>query len=611
MSLEDNGGKNTISVGPWGGQDGFRWDDGVCSTVKQLVVAHGAGIDSIRIEYEKNGTSVWSEKHGGSGGLKTDKVKLEYPDEYLTSIHGHYGSLNEWGPVFVRSLTFQSNKKIYGPFGVEQGMYFSFPMTGGKIVGFHGKRGWYLDAIGAYLEPLYNKPSPPKSLLQSQNSVANGTDPKLGYSIIQGSIGQKFDMVLALRQKDDYSNPLSNNMSRQSSSSSQEFSDTDSKAKAASGVSNTFVRVPSNNVKGVMTYGTWGGAGGSVFDDGVYTGIRQIILSRNVGLVSIRVLYDQNDQPMWGNKNGGTGGFKTDKIFFDYPYEILTHMTGFYGPTMLMGPTIIKSLTFHTTKTKYGPFGEETGQSFSTNLKEGKIVGFHGRKGLFVDAIGVHVVEGKVFPPIRSPSISFNQSEVHIHEVDHNDQQRPNKLVQVKKALTDELLGHKVVKEPAQGGPGPWGGEGGRQWDDGVFMGIKQIHLTRSNAICSIQIEYDRSGQSVWSAKHGGDSGGAAIPIKLEYPNEVVTCISGFYGPIRGDEGTKVIKSLTFHTSRRKFGPYGEEIGIFFTSVTTEGKVVGFHGRSGMYLDAIGVHMQHWLGNQRQLRPSSLRKFFH
>lgn len=65
-----------------------------------------------------------------------------------------------------------------------------------------------------------------------------------------------------------------------------------------------------------------------------------------------------------------------------------------------------------------------------------------------------------------------------------------------------------MVKEPAPCGPGPWGGDGGRPWDDGVFSGIKQIYLTRGpEAIHSIQIEYDRNGQSVWSTKHGGNGG--------------------------------------------------------------------------------------------------------
>ena len=99
------------------------------------------------------------------------------------------------------------------------------------------------------------------------------------------------------------------------------------------------------------------------------------------------------------------------------------------------------------------------------------------------------------------------------------------------------------------------------------------------------------------------------LQIKLEYPHEVLTCISGYYGGISREEKPIVIKSLTFYTSRGKYGPFGEEIGIFFTSTITEGKVVGFHGRSSFYLDAIGIHMQHWLGNQKTSK-SSLFKIF-
>lgn len=65
-----------------------------------------------------------------------------------------------------------------------------------------------------------------------------------------------------------------------------------------------------------------------------------------------------------------------------------------------------------------------------------------------------------------------------------------------------------VVKEPTPSGPGPWGGQGGKPWDDGVYSGIKQIFVTRGNdAISSLQVEYDRNGQSVWSVKHGGNNG--------------------------------------------------------------------------------------------------------
>lgn len=83
----------------------------------------------------------------------------------------------------------------------------------------------------------------------------------------------------------------------------------------------------------------------------------------------------------------------------------------------------------------------------------------------------------------------------------------------------------------------------------------------------------------------------------------MLTRISGYYNSHCKEDSPKVIKSLTFYTSRGKYGPFGEEVGTFFTSSTTEGKVVGFHGRSSACLDAIGVHMQHWLGNQKPARP--------
>lgn len=72
-------------------------------------------------------------------------------------------------------------------------------------------------------------------------------------------------------------------------------------------------KVPSR-VDGTVTYGPWGGTGGSTFDDGTYTGIKQINLSRNVGIVWIRALYDCDGDAIWGNRHGGSGGFKNEKV---------------------------------------------------------------------------------------------------------------------------------------------------------------------------------------------------------------------------------------------------------------------------------------------------------
>ena len=51
-----------------------------------------------------------------------------------------------------------------------------------------------------------------------------------------------------------------------------------------------------------------------MFDDGVYSGIRQIKLSRNIGIVYIKVEYDCDGGAVWGARHGGTGGYKSDRV---------------------------------------------------------------------------------------------------------------------------------------------------------------------------------------------------------------------------------------------------------------------------------------------------------
>ena len=81
-----------------------------------------------------------------------------------------------------------------------------------------------------------------------------------------------------------------------------------------------------------------------------------------------------------------------------------------------MGPTVVRSLTFHTNKRTYGPYGDEYGTYFSTSFTDGRIVGFHGREGWYIDGIGVHVQEGKLASQrfvsrpktVTSPSVHYN-----------------------------------------------------------------------------------------------------------------------------------------------------------------------------------------------------------
>lgn len=117
----------------------------------------------------------------------------------------------------VRSLTLQSNRKAYGPYGVEEGTCFS--MNRGKIVGFHGRSGWYLDAIGVYSMPML-KMNHSRTIVHAQTFAGNG------------SVGESYDIVLAVRQRDLIGNSLPRELSRRDSRScTDDSSDGETKGK--------------------------------------------------------------------------------------------------------------------------------------------------------------------------------------------------------------------------------------------------------------------------------------------------------------------------------------------------------------------------------------------
>ncbi|OEL27825.1 Jacalin-related lectin 19 [Dichanthelium oligosanthes] len=153
--------KKLMKVGPWGGAGGHPWDDGGHSGIRSITVSYDRSIDSISVEYDRDGLTVPGERHGGAGGTgnhttqaRTTSIKLSFPDEYLTTVSGHYSPIAHGGSPVIRSLAFRTNREAYGPFGVAEGTPFTFPVDGGVIVGFCGRSGWQLDAVGLYVAPL-------------------------------------------------------------------------------------------------------------------------------------------------------------------------------------------------------------------------------------------------------------------------------------------------------------------------------------------------------------------------------------------------------------------------------------------------------------------------
>ncbi|THU69959.1 hypothetical protein C4D60_Mb08t19910 [Musa balbisiana] len=105
-------------------------------------------IDGIAITFTRNGRTE-AKNFGGPLGNPYE-IPLQV-DEYLVGIEGSVDTI--LGITLVRNLTLRTNKESYGPFGTSGGKPFSLPLLDGKIIGFFGRAGAVIDAIGVYLAP--------------------------------------------------------------------------------------------------------------------------------------------------------------------------------------------------------------------------------------------------------------------------------------------------------------------------------------------------------------------------------------------------------------------------------------------------------------------------
>ncbi|KQK02492.1 jacalin-related lectin 3 [Brachypodium distachyon] len=145
---------SVVKMGPCGGgPDGDAWDMDVRGGVNRIikvVVRHEDAVNSIsalclRDDGHEEQTKVWGAAFGKRSEICLDK------DEYLTGVKGRYGQFDGWS--VIRALTFVSNRRTIGPYGTDEGMEFELPAAGGgKIVGFHGRSGGLVDAIGTYVK---------------------------------------------------------------------------------------------------------------------------------------------------------------------------------------------------------------------------------------------------------------------------------------------------------------------------------------------------------------------------------------------------------------------------------------------------------------------------
>ncbi|KAK3411891.1 hypothetical protein EUGRSUZ_I00644 [Eucalyptus grandis] len=268
-------------------------------------------------------------------------------------------------------------------------------------------------------------------------------------------------------------------------------------------------------------------------------------------------LFERSNASFWDDGNKHTNvrkiivefepskGSRIRSIAFQYeeenPDEYLTSISGYLS---LDG---IQSLMFQTNKKTIGPIGDEYYSLHSSSpATGGKIVGFYGRGGKCLEVIGAY------FEPIS-----------HLYPI-------------------------KSI--------GPFGGLGGCAWDDGKFSGVREIEVMYDDVIRYIMFLYDKSGERVCSAMHGGPTGkdkSKVTWVRLDFPQEYLTSISGYKREDGdGNIDNAIVQSLTFYSSRGRHGPFGKETGTYFWYPSTRSKIIGFHGRCRETLHAIGVYAE-------------------
>ncbi|XP_059658530.1 mannose/glucose-specific lectin-like [Cornus florida] len=293
------------------------------------------------------------------------------------------------------------------------------------------------------------------------------------------------------------------------------------------------------NAKAV-TFGPYGSkVPGNNFDHGTsYSTIREIIVCvapAGTEIESFQVVYsDIEGKPVSEIRRGGGGG-NPHSVKLDYPKEYLISISGTCGSYAQY--LVVKSLTFHSNIKQYGPYGKQEGSRFVTPSTAGKIVGFFGRSGARLDAIGVHMKPIPTVVPV-----------------------------------------------------GPFGTTHGEQWDDGNYSTVRELIIHSGAVIDCFQVVYDNEGKRVMGEKHG-TVGGQENKVTLDYPNEFLLSVWGYFGQVGN---MVVIRSLGFQSNKRTIGPFGVEDGQKFqfpSASSACAKIIGFHGRSDKYLTAIGVYL--------------------
>jgi len=284
-----------------------------------------------------------------------------------------------------------------------------------------------------------------------------------------------------------------------------------------------------------------GGRGGTAFGDLNVPGPSRVLEVRVFSgdeVDSVQMIYGLPDGRMLeGPRHGGPGGRLN--VFRLDPDEYITGISGRCG-------IYVDSIRIHTNKRTSPLFGGGGGsQDYRIDVERGsRAVGFIGRSGEFVDAVGLAFV----------PMMIRREGQTDIA-----------------------------------------GGRGGSAFsDDEVPPGarISEVRVQSGDHIDAIQAVYTLpDGRALEGAWHGGRGGRLGV-FRLD-PDEYIVGISGRCGDY--------VDSLVIETNRRPSPMFGGRGGDrdYRVQIPPRSQVIGFAGRSGEYLDAIGLNFATMVEFQR------------
>ncbi|KAL1208670.1 Jacalin-related lectin 23 [Cardamine amara subsp. amara] len=274
-----------------------------------------------------------------------------------------------------------------------------------------------------------------------------------------------------------------------------------------------------------------GGNGGVVWNDGLSKGVTKVQVGKDDSCVTYVKFQYVKDSTVESHEHGNIS-HQPQEFSVDYPNEYITSVEGTYACPATT--TVITSILFKTSNGRTSPtFGN---QNFVLESNGQKLVGFHGRNGLGLDALGAYFLSESTFPKRLEP----------------------------------------------QGGPG------GGIWDDKVYDDIRKVYVgSDGGCVTGIMIDYVRGGIPETHAHGHGVLNEETQEFLLD-PNEYITSVEGTYGKV-ARFGLPVITSLVFKTSTGRTSlTFGAR--KFVIEDINGRKIVGFHGRSEVALDAIGAH---------------------